>query len=558
MTERKKSFRLSFSVSKQSLMRGQNKPAKSKPTTTLPNSLITQLPAKPLLNGVPKLGKQKTCLLLLGPQNDFFNPKFGDAPLKFTDKSSLLAKDMSDFITTYSESIDDIYVSLTQHPNTQILFNTFWRYEKQMENDPNPEIPTPFSIVYSADLDSGKYRPKFAYLKDYCKRYLAALSNSGIHSIQLFPEHCTIGSFGACVDKSILNGLNHWEHVNEKNVQYIQKGRSSRVIQHSMFKSMVPLREEPLTKINKQLLMKLLKEYDKIIIFGNHLSHGVKYTVADLIDFCKNDSAARKLKILPTFYLLTDLCGQMPDYSSSAEHFVEELKKIDKEQHIPEFIITTAEESSKIFDASAEVFGDKSRIPDGLQFKDAPGAVLPVSLAVDLTDPDDVNKLGEGCYLVYSEKNFGSLSTIWSKKNLELEEDKGLLGFFRASSKTQVPEFKFSKAGISTIAKEMNKGIGKRKNLFKGVLRFVQESKKFSGEFVLRNDPFVGEDFSVFGLTEQGKIIPVEENVLTNPKVYEVLSCVPKANSAYKGVAQQTKQQFIQIGDKIGATLELK
>ena len=90
--------------------------------------------------------------------------------------------------------------------------------------------------------------------------------------------------------KGINDALQDWTKHKGKTIDYIMKGRNHRTEAYSILKAEVVDPEDPMNTALNEDLLNHFKLADRLIICGQSLSHGVNFTVRDIIDhWSKND-----------------------------------------------------------------------------------------------------------------------------------------------------------------------------------------------------------------------------------------------------------------------------
>mmetsp|Transcript_9285 Transcript_9285/g.14031 ORF Transcript_9285/g.14031 Transcript_9285/m.14031 type:complete len:318 (+) Transcript_9285:44-997(+) len=212
-----------------------------------------------------------------------------------------------------SLKIDRIVATLDSHHKLHIAHPSFWRAE-------NGDVPTPFTVITSKEIEDGKWIPrndlkmpvgkKLVYanimnknfedndgkfdLKAYCIEYCKRLEDGAKFNLQIWPEHCLIGSTGHALNDDIIEAIDEWILATGRSAEFPMKGQNLLTEMYSALKAEVEI--SPETSLNKELL-ESLKLSDRILICGQALSHCVNYTTRDLMDNMK-ESERYKVEVL--------------------------------------------------------------------------------------------------------------------------------------------------------------------------------------------------------------------------------------------------------------------
>ena len=163
----------------------------------------------------------RVVLLLVDPQNDFHDKddRHPAGSLQVPG-SSADSKRIAAMIREHIHRIDDVYVTMDSHHRNHIAHAVFWTNARK-------ESPEPFQIISAKEVEQGLWFPRDPSLRDYCKYYTKALEERGNFQLQIWPEHCLIGSEGHGVVESIHEALMDWVGVKFKTITYIRKGGSN-------------------------------------------------------------------------------------------------------------------------------------------------------------------------------------------------------------------------------------------------------------------------------------------------------------------------------------------
>lgn len=183
-------------------------------------------------------------------------------------------------INDYGSHIQEIYVSLDSHYPSHIAHAVSWRYKDLDENN-LPIRPEPFTIIKHQDILDGAWiyncddedddnnnnnnndkifvkNNKIKSLsKEWVEKYTATLEFKGHFKLQIWPEHCIIGSRGHSIVPSINEALQKWALQSVRPINYILKGQNVRTEMYSALSAEVEDPMDERTAMNDDLLTKL-------------------------------------------------------------------------------------------------------------------------------------------------------------------------------------------------------------------------------------------------------------------------------------------------------------
>jgi nicotinamidase-related amidase len=246
--------------------------------------------------------------LIIDPQVDFSDPQKGTLYVPGAEDDT---KRLAAMVRRLGKRVDDYHVTLDSHRIVDVAHPIFWK-------DSAGKNPDPFTIITTADLDSGRWTTTnpgfFRRTQDYVKRLEAA----GRYPLCIWPYHCLIGSTGHNIMPELLSALNDWERGNFALLDVVTKGSNIFTEHYSAVKADVPDPQDPTTQINKELI-KTLMECDLVFIAGQALSHCVANTVRDIANEFGDDSYVKKL------VLLTDASSSVGGFEQLGADFVREM-----------------------------------------------------------------------------------------------------------------------------------------------------------------------------------------------------------------------------------------
>ncbi len=246
----------------------------------------------------------KTAFLIIDAQYDFCNP----AGTLYIPGADADMQRLSKLIYTYTDKIDGIYATLDTHPVNDISHPSFWE-------DANGKAPNPFTLITSADLKAGNWRP--CQDEAQVSQYIEQLDKQGEFVHCIWPEHCLHGSKGAALDDTLLEALRHYAHHN-KEYQTLQKGTHPLTEHFGIFQAQIPIVNAPETQLNTAFITELLK-YDQIFLCGEAKSH------------CVATSLKQAMTHAPTlaqkFILIADIMTDVPTLGHLGEPIYAEAQQ---------------------------------------------------------------------------------------------------------------------------------------------------------------------------------------------------------------------------------------
>ena len=145
--------------------------------------------------------KKKNALLIIDAQFDFCDPQ-GSLFVAGADQDMIR---LGEFIHNNEKEIDHISLTLDSHQVNDISHPSFWQ-------DKDGNYPAPYTAITTADVQSGKWSPRFA--PQQAVKYVEDLEKQGEFPHLIWPEHCIIGTKGASFVDSIMNAVTSWCKVN--------------------------------------------------------------------------------------------------------------------------------------------------------------------------------------------------------------------------------------------------------------------------------------------------------------------------------------------------------
>jgi nicotinamidase-related amidase len=233
--------------------------------------------------------KQRICLLLIDVQNTFCLPDF---ELFVEGKSGRGAIEdnirLCEFIYRNLNRITTIVPTLDTHTATQIFHPIFWV-------DGKGEHPTEATIITLEDLEIRKWQvnPAIAHncqdencesIEKYAYYYVKQLEKSGKYPLTIWPYHAMLGGIGHALVASAEEAIFFHNIARNSQTHFELKGDNPLTENYSVLSPEITQDDAGKKIANKNAkLVKMLLDYDAVIIAGQAKSHCVAWTIADLL-----------------------------------------------------------------------------------------------------------------------------------------------------------------------------------------------------------------------------------------------------------------------------------
>lgn len=252
----------------------------------------------------------KKLLIVIDPQIDFCDIPEEDVGYKSTLPVFGANEDMKRLSKTINNyDFSDIIVSLDTHEKFDIAHPTWWIDEKNQH-------PAPFTKITASDVYQEVWKPVESDNFWYAYDYLNALYENNKYTHIIWPEHCIKDSIGQKIHPVLNEEFGKWETKNNKKITYIEKGKNPLTEHYSLFKAEIPIEDDVSTQVDNELMNKI-SSYDFIFISGEALSHCVKSSVLDLLDYIEPS------KII----FLVDTSSPVQGFEDDAANFIKMLKE---------------------------------------------------------------------------------------------------------------------------------------------------------------------------------------------------------------------------------------
>jgi nicotinamidase-related amidase len=250
-------------------------------------------------------------LLLIDPQNDFCDIEGAALPVPGS------AADMqraAQLIAAAGSDIAKIVVTLDSHGTVAIERTTFWRKA-------NGEAVEPFTQITAADVVEQRFLPRDTTLTAEAISYLRALEHSNRYRLMVWPVHCVLGTWGHNIHSSVAAALAQWEERAQHNAIKVLKGMNPMTEQYSAVQAEVPVKADPLTLRNAQLIEHCRPGSGYLLVAGEAASHCVAATMDHLFEAL--DAQERRRTII-----LQDCMSPVNGFESHAEQFFERARAL--------------------------------------------------------------------------------------------------------------------------------------------------------------------------------------------------------------------------------------
>jgi nicotinamidase-related amidase len=226
--------------------------------------------------------KSTHAFLIIDAQYDFCHPEGA----LFVPGAQEDMQRLKNLILANTAQIDHISVSLDTHPVNDISHPSFW-------TDQEGCFPKPFTQITSADIQRGKWTPR--YHQGEAVQYVDALERQGEFPHFIWPEHCLAGSKGAALYADVFEAIHTWAVQTGKNYQALIKGTHPLTEHFGIFQAQIPIAGAPETQLNK-VLIDTLQAFDHIYLAGEARSHCVATSLQQVLTYAPE--LAKKMIII--------------------------------------------------------------------------------------------------------------------------------------------------------------------------------------------------------------------------------------------------------------------
>lgn len=228
-------------------------------------------------------------LLIIDPQNDFcdtppeLRPAGAEPALAVTGAHADMLR-LAAFIDKVGDSLERIVVTLDSHPFVAIERVTFWL-------DAQGQQVAPFTQITAADLQAGRFRPRFPSAALQAKRVVQELERIGRPGLIVWPVHCVTGTWGHTMHPAVARALNAWELRTGGTVRKVLKGEYPMAEHYGVFEAETPTMLAESTLFNEALADSLSFGIDELLVAGEASSHCVAASIDQLVRHRKGDAA---------------------------------------------------------------------------------------------------------------------------------------------------------------------------------------------------------------------------------------------------------------------------
>ncbi len=242
-------------------------------------------------------------LVVIDPQNDFMDTSSPALPVPGASDDMVR---LSDFIKRIGKKLDGISVTLDSHSTLDYRHPGAWKSK-------NGESPMPITAggapITADDIRSGIWEPIHGNqpqailggqtIREFmieCAQNRDTQTAGAVPGLEIWPEHCIIGTQGHNVSCELMSQLQQWERDNLKYINYCTKGTNPLTEHYGALEANDPIAADPSTSLNTNFLQ-MLQTADYIVIAGEAASHCVMSTVNQIVDNI-GEGGVKKLVLL--------------------------------------------------------------------------------------------------------------------------------------------------------------------------------------------------------------------------------------------------------------------
>lgn len=265
----------------------------------------------------------KVKLFIIDPQNDFMGNAAGTPLTDGKFKAALPVKNavtdmqrLCAMIKRIGSKLEDISVTLDSHRPIDVAHAPMWQ-------DEHGKMLQEWTMISSANLISGKYRPRRNSLRQRMIDYTLDLEKHGKYMLILWPTHCLIGTWGHNVYAPLMETLIEWQQKEFALVNFITKGSNPFTEHYGGLMAEVRDPEDQSTQLNMEII-RSLQDADIIGICGEASSHCVKATVEQIVEFI-GDTHFHKIHLITDCMSPVPQQPSTPDFPAIASDFLQQM-----------------------------------------------------------------------------------------------------------------------------------------------------------------------------------------------------------------------------------------
>lgn len=252
----------------------------------------------------------KIDLVIIDPQMDFMDYPGQAGSLAVPGAHEDMLR-LSKMIAEYGSELNDIHITMDSHHPMDIAHPRWWV-------DAQGNAPTPFTIINSSDVASGKWKARIKEYQVRSAEYVKQLEDNGRYLLCIWPEHCLIGSVGYSVHPELFKSLANWERENLAVVEIVTKGSNPLTEHYSGLKAEVPDPDDLGTQLNVPFIH-TMDNADMILLAGEALSHCLAYTARDIADAFDQNTLSK-------IVILEDATSPVPGFEKEGQDFLAEMR----------------------------------------------------------------------------------------------------------------------------------------------------------------------------------------------------------------------------------------
>jgi nicotinamidase-related amidase len=269
--------------------------------------------------------EHRVCLLIVDAQNTFCTPGY---ELFVAGRSGTGALDDSRRLCEF------LYRNLglvTQTVATLDTHQAFQLFHAPLLVDAEGRHPAPYTLVSSADVESGRWRVSEeaasalgldpAYAQAHLSAYVEELAEGKKYELTAWPFHAMLGGVGHALVSAIEEAIFFHTICRSSQTSFELKGQNPLTEHYSALGPEVARDHTgaPLGSRNGRLIERLLR-FDAVLVAGQAKSHCVEWTIEDLL----RDNLVREHGLADRLYLLEDCTSPVVvpgvvDYTDAAD-----------------------------------------------------------------------------------------------------------------------------------------------------------------------------------------------------------------------------------------------